>query len=102
MRHIDMSLTMSRYSHAFRGQESDAVERLPDLTTDPQLINRQQATGTDDENCWALCWAQQGGRNATTWDVTGRQIGYNGSENAAGVAELADATDSKSVEVNPS
>ncbi len=47
MRHGDINLTMSRYTHIFRGQESDAVAKLPDFSTSS---NRQQvATGTDNK-----------------------------------------------------
>jgi hypothetical protein len=46
MRHSDINLTMSRYTHVLRGQESDAVENLPDLSfTDAS--ERNVATGTD-------------------------------------------------------
>jgi len=31
MRHSDINLTMSRYTHIFRGQESEAVAKLPNL-----------------------------------------------------------------------
>ena len=45
MRHCDINLTMSRYTHIFRGQESEAVESLPDLSfTGGQS---QRTTGTD-------------------------------------------------------
>jgi hypothetical protein len=45
MRHGDINLTMSRYSHVRVGQESDAVAGLPDLF----LPAREAAalTGTD-------------------------------------------------------
>ncbi len=46
MRHSDINLTMSRYTHIFRGQESEAIGKLPDLS--PTNKNRAQvATGTD-------------------------------------------------------
>jgi integrase len=45
MRHSDINLTMSRYSHVFRGAESKAVESLPDFTS--QGRKRQSATGTE-------------------------------------------------------
>jgi len=46
MRHSDINLTLSRYTHSFRQQESAAVESLPDLAAAPE---RQAAvlTGTD-------------------------------------------------------
>jgi len=45
MRHSDINLTMSRYTHIFRGQEAAAVAKLPDLTTPDR--QSQKATGTD-------------------------------------------------------
>lgn len=45
MRHSDINLTMSRYSHVFRGAESEAVESLPDFSS--QGKHSQVATGTD-------------------------------------------------------
>jgi len=45
MRHSDINLTMSRYTHTLKGQEAQAIRSLPDLSaaTDEQ----QRATGTD-------------------------------------------------------
>jgi len=45
MRHSDINLTMSRYSHVFRGVGSKAVESLPDFSF--QGNQGQVATGTD-------------------------------------------------------
>ena len=47
MRHGDINLTMSLYTHTLRGQESEAVKSLPDLS----LPNREimKASGTDDK-----------------------------------------------------
>ncbi len=45
MRHSDINLTMSRYTHALRGQTAKAVESLPDFTI--LADQRQKATGTD-------------------------------------------------------
>jgi hypothetical protein len=45
MRHSDINLTMSRYSHVLRGQESEAIAGLPDFSL-PSSQN-QRATGTD-------------------------------------------------------
>jgi integrase len=46
MRHGDINLTMSLYTHTLRGQESEAVRSLPDLS----LPSREslRASGTDD------------------------------------------------------
>jgi len=51
MRHSDINLTMSRYSHVFSGQESEAVAKLPDFS----MVGQQQAkaTGTDGETVHA-------------------------------------------------
>lgn len=46
MRHSKIDLTMSRYTHVFAGQESQAVANLPDLSLPSS--ERQKATGTDD------------------------------------------------------
>jgi integrase len=45
MRHSDIKLTMNRYTHTLIGQESDAVESLPDLSLPSQ--ESQRMTGTD-------------------------------------------------------
>ena len=45
MRHSDVNLALNAYTHTLRGQESEAVESLPDLSfTGGQS---QKATGTD-------------------------------------------------------
>ncbi len=46
MRHSDINLTMSRYSHVLRGQEATAVESLPDLNCEAH--KSKKATGTND------------------------------------------------------
>ena len=45
MRHSDINLTMSRYTHIFSGQESKAVENLPDLSLPSEEVLK--ATGTN-------------------------------------------------------
>ncbi|MHC4582625.1 MAG: tyrosine-type recombinase/integrase [Planctomycetota bacterium] len=45
MRHGDINLTMSLYTHTLRGQESEAVKSLPDLSIPSKESMR--ATGTD-------------------------------------------------------
>ncbi|MHC4989030.1 MAG: site-specific integrase, partial [Planctomycetota bacterium] len=47
MRHSDINLTMSRYSHTYLEQESEAIGRLPDFSLNG--IQRAKATGTDGE-----------------------------------------------------
>ena len=55
MRHSDINLTMSRYTHTLTGQEARAVESLPDLSTPSK--QQQRATGTDGKNVLASCLA---------------------------------------------
>ena len=45
MRHSDINLTMSLYTHTLRGQESEAVGKLPDLSKLSK--QRKSETGTD-------------------------------------------------------
>ncbi len=45
LRHGDINLTLSRYGHTLRGQEAEAVTRLPDLSLPTSQV--QRATGTD-------------------------------------------------------
>jgi integrase len=45
MRHSDINLTMSKYTHTLRGQEHEAVAMLPNLTAPD--AQSQKATGTD-------------------------------------------------------
>ena len=46
MRHSDINLTMSLYTHTLRGQEADAVNSLPDFSRPSS--QSQKKTGTDD------------------------------------------------------
>jgi hypothetical protein len=46
MRHSDINLTLSRYSHIFRGQESEAIAALPDFSS-PKRKQKNAATGTN-------------------------------------------------------
>ena len=47
MRHSDINLTMSIYTHTLRGQESEAVAALPDLSLPSSKAQEAVATGTD-------------------------------------------------------
>jgi integrase len=49
MRHSDINLTMSKYTHTLTGQEAKAVESLPDLSLLSVQGQRAMATGTSDE-----------------------------------------------------
>jgi integrase len=52
MRHSDINLTMSRYTHTLTGQESEAVSKLPDLSLPSS--QSQMATGTDNQSISAV------------------------------------------------
>lgn len=60
MRHGDINLTLSRYTHTLTGQEAKAVEAMPDLSLPSS--GKQAATGTDDR-CPAV--AQNGPKELT-------------------------------------
>ncbi len=47
MRHSDINLTMSRYTHIFAGQTTDAIAQLPDLDLPSKESQQAIATGTD-------------------------------------------------------
>ena len=82
MRHSDINLTMSRYTHVLRGQESKAVEALPDLSLPSAGRQKQIATGTDGENVLAFCLASQDGKQRTSVDDDGQTIPNSGDESA--------------------
>ncbi len=48
MRHSTIELTLGRYSHIYKGQETDAIAALPDLSRPSQAAQQAKATGTDD------------------------------------------------------
>ncbi|UCG50309.1 MAG: tyrosine-type recombinase/integrase, partial [Phycisphaerales bacterium] len=47
MRHSDINLTLSRYTHTLTGQEAEAVAGLPDFSL--PSTQKKQATGTDEK-----------------------------------------------------
>ena len=47
LRHSDINMTMSRYTHTLIGQESAAVANLPDFSLPGQKSQKAVATGTD-------------------------------------------------------
>jgi hypothetical protein len=57
MRHSDINLTLSRYSHVYAGQEAGAVAALPDLDEAP-VRQSAKATGTDSATAQAVQAAQ--------------------------------------------
>jgi hypothetical protein len=48
MRHGDINLTMSRYTHVLRGQTKEALDAMPDLS--PNACQEAKATGTDNQD----------------------------------------------------
>jgi len=77
MRHSDINLTMSRYTHVFKGQESAAVASLPSLSVKGHESNTAAATGTDGnasapENL-AFCLARQGGNQRISAGAGGQE-----------------------------
>ena len=48
MRHSDINLTMSIYTHTLTGQESQVIDSLPDLSLPGNQKQRAVAAGTDD------------------------------------------------------
>ena len=55
MRHSDINLTMSRYTHTLRGQNAKAIDALPDLSLSSLESQQAKATGTDGKNCLDTC-----------------------------------------------
>ena len=59
LRHSKIDLTMSCYTHTLRGQESQAIAKLPDLSL-PSLDSQQaKATGTDGKKASAMSGATE-------------------------------------------
>ena len=53
MRHADINLTMSRYTHLLHGAEAEAVRSLPDLSRPAQESQRKTGTDGDITRCHA-------------------------------------------------
>ncbi len=76
MRHSDINLTLSRYTHVYAGQEAQAVAALPDFK--PPVRRSAQATGTDNATpqgaaeTLARNLALQGVSERTSTDKDGR------------------------------
>ncbi|MCK5473211.1 MAG: site-specific integrase, partial [Planctomycetes bacterium] len=45
MRHKDINLTMSRYTHILRGQELEAINKLPDLSVPDSTVRQNPNSG---------------------------------------------------------
>ncbi len=81
MRHSDINLTMGRYTHIFRGQEAEAVAKMPDLGAPSSEQQKAKATGTDgkattDEIDSAIYLAKQSRKHQTSKDNSG-QMNYD-------------------------
>ena len=73
MRHSDINLTMSVYSHTFKGQESEAVAKLPDLSLPSKEKQQAVATGTEDGKNLAENLAFLDGKVCTSVDSDGQK-----------------------------
>jgi hypothetical protein len=73
MRHADINLTMSRYTHIFRGQESEAVARLPNLSLPSKEKQQAVAISTEDEKNLAQNLALLEGKPRTSVDFDGQK-----------------------------
>jgi len=58
MKHSDINLTMSIYTHTLTGQESQAIANLPDLSAPSSQKQQAVATGTD--NALPSDWTNTG------------------------------------------
>jgi len=84
MRHSDINLTISRYTHTLTGQTAKAIETLPDLTKSART-EKAVMTGTDNrpadavsqtkqikpDNHLAICLAKLGTENGSQPESTG-------------------------------
>ncbi len=91
MRHSDINLTMSRYSHVFRGAESKAVESLPDFSF--QGNQRQVATGTD---------GKPAGHTGGAYKKLAKKSDFNGNRNNPVATSWQSGTGEKSLNPNNS
>ena len=72
---------MSRYTHIFRGQESEAVAKLPDFSQPSKEKQKAIVTGTDGKNLAEnLAFLQ--GNHRTAMDSSKQQNRVNDIENA--------------------
>jgi integrase len=81
MRHSTIELTMGRYTHTTLGQESQAIESLPDLTLPSQQAQAAIATGTDGKNL-AQISSFCIGQHRAEQDKTGHRNSISDNENA--------------------
>jgi hypothetical protein len=63
LRHSDINLTMSLYTHTLRGQKSEAIANLPNLSQPSKERQKAIKTGTYDENVTGNDWTNTGQNN---------------------------------------
>jgi len=85
MRHSDINLTMSLYTHTLASQEADAVAALPSLDV-PPIVQHAKATGTDNVQAFD---------NAATSALTTTATGADKTDNAQGKNAQAKAGDAQ-------
>lgn len=71
--HGDINLIMSRYTHIFWGQESEAVARLPDLSLPSKGKQKAVETRTEDAKNLAQNLALLDGKPRTSLDFDGQK-----------------------------
>lgn len=91
IRHSDINLTLSRYSHTLTGQEAEAISSLPDLSSPTK--QRQKATGTDGKINLASGLAFPGGQTRTPVNNNGQPDQPSGGKNAVSKANGRIRTD---------
>ena len=96
LRHSDINMMMSRYTHVYRGQESEAVKGLPDFSLPSKQGQKALATGTDNRPVSAV----QNGSEKLTPELTPKltPTAFSGCDGSAtiGTGEgTAEGTDRK-------
>jgi len=81
MRHSDINLTLSRYTHTLTGQEAQAVAMLPDLSQPSRQSQAAVATGTDGKSL-ARILPIEAGNHRTVSDAVGLTNAIGDTENA--------------------
>ena len=89
MRHCDINLTMLRYTHTLRGQESRAIEGLPDLRSPSE--GEQKLMGTDNTPAGAYKPAYK--KLAKNAYSDSNQISSDGIANGVEVEDLSETSD---------
>jgi integrase len=74
MRHADINLTMSLYTHILKGQESAAVKSLPDFSLPSREKQQAVAIGTNDGENLAQNLALFDGKPRTSTDSDGQEL----------------------------